>query len=235
MLNFGILVNETNWSMIELVPVIELGYSNEGIRTPLKGPFWENPEEWDNFYSACYATAGFTDVFPVYLPGSSFCRLTDITDDNLVKLVKDHTKAMRHGEYDREQACPFFGGCVLRIDGHNKYFPQCCGDLSDIQYWQKLLMGREEPFYEGHPAPMVTVTEDKVIFDFNTNEFEEDFVPPVKDKEIVLDKIDLRNAVDTVIVQLRDFAQKLIAININERLGIRDIDNLLVWGDDTNA
>ncbi len=221
--------------MIELVPVIELCYSNQGVQTPLKGPFWENSKEWDDFYTTCYIMAGFTDPFPIYLPGSSFCRLEDITDNNLVKLVKDHTEKMRNGEYEREQACPFFGGYVLRINGDDKYFPQCCGDLSDIQYWQKLLVGGKTFLYSGHPGPGVTVTADEVILDFSPDEFEEDFIPHVNDEKLELDKIDLHNAVDAVKVQLRFFAERLIAININEQLGIRDIDDLLVWGDYTNA
>ena len=54
---------------------------------------------------------------------------------------------MRAGKYEREQASALFGGYVLRIDGHDKYFPQCCGDLSDIHYWEKLTNGKDG-FYE---------------------------------------------------------------------------------------
>lgn len=221
--------------MVELVPVIELSHYGTDIPAPNAGPFWENTAEWDQFYAACYAKAGFAEPFRMYLPGSSFCRIEDITDNNLQKLVKDHTKNMREGKYTREDVSAFSGGYVLRIDGNDKYFPQCCGDLSDIQYWQKLASDGEVSFYQGHPTPTVSTQNSHIIFDFTVGEFEESFVPPVTEKIIEVNQAELEAAVTRVKNLLADFGNKLIAINVNENLGVSHIDKLLVWGNDINT
>ncbi|WP_433902796.1 hypothetical protein [Sphingobacterium puteale] len=79
---------------------------------------------------------------------------------------------MRAGTYEREQASAFFGGYVLRIDHQDKYFPQCCGDLSDIHYWEKLANGKDG-FYAGHPQPNVKVDTNIITLDFTVEEFDE--------------------------------------------------------------
>ncbi|MES2702411.1 MAG: hypothetical protein V4649_07220 [Bacteroidota bacterium] len=220
--------------MVELVPVIELGHYDTGISAPKAGPFWKNSMEWDQFYTAYYAKAGFADPLPTYLPGSSFCRIEDLSDRNLQKLVKDHTKDMREGKYTREEASAFFGGYVLRLNENDKYFPQCCGDLSDIQYWQKLAYEGELTFYQGHPVPAISITSNRIIFDFTVDEFEEGFVPPVIERTIEVNQAELATAVEKVKKQLENFSNKLMAINLSESLGVSDIDNLLVWGDQVN-
>lgn len=216
---------------IELIPVIELGYNNQDIQFPDKNPYWVFPEEWDKYRSDTYLKAGFKDHFTPYLQGSSFYKLTDITDNNLIKLTKDHTEEMRNGNYAREQASAFLGGYVLRINGQDKYFPQCCGDLSDIQYWDKLLTEEKISFYQGHPEPQVTITTDTIIFDFTVGEFDEHFAPPPIDNRLEFSKIELNKALQIVKTELKIFAGRIIKINIDEHLNIRDIDKLLIWGD----
>lgn len=223
-----------NLFMVELIPIIDIHVSDTNIRSPKAGPFWENTADWSQYFEVCFAKAGFPDPFPMYLKGWSFCRIEEITDNNLLKLVKHHTKDLREGKYTREQAVAFFGGYVLRIDGNDKYFPQCCSDLSDIQYWEKLAYNGEVAFYQGHPEPMVNILNNRIIFDFTVDEFEESFVPPVPEKTIEVDKTELATAVTSVKRQLESFANKLIAINISENLGISDIDRLLIWGDNMN-
>jgi hypothetical protein len=95
---------------IELIPVIEIGYNNQNIAVPDKFPYWSYPEQWDNYHELSYLKAGFEDKLTPYLPGSSFYKLSDISERNLIKLVKDHTHDYRHGNYDRQQASAFFGG-----------------------------------------------------------------------------------------------------------------------------
>ena len=101
---------------IELIPVIEIGYNNQDVPTPDKYPYWEYPELWDKYNSDSYKKAGFKDEFKPYLAGSSFYRLSDITDRNLSKLVIDHTQDLRNGKYEREQASAFFSGYVININ-----------------------------------------------------------------------------------------------------------------------
>lgn len=216
---------------IELIPVIEFGYHNQGIDLPEKYPYWDNAELWDSYNEKSYQKAGFKDKLSAYLPGSSFYRLTDIRDCNLTKLIKDHTQEMRNGDYTREQVSPFFGGYVLRIDGQDKYFPQCCGDLSDIQYWEKLLTEDKPYFYQGHPEPQVSCTKNTITFNFTVEGSDEQFVPPPPDIQLEIQKKELEKALQILKTELKIFSDRLIKINHHEQLKISAIDQLLIWGE----
>jgi len=215
--------------MLELIAVIEIGYSNQGIEFPKEYPYWEHAELWDNYNEKCYAKAGLKDKLLAYLPGSSFYKLVDISHDNLIKLTKDHTQEMRNG---KEPSCPFSGGYVLRLNGQDKYFPQCCGDLSDIIYWEKLLVEDKPFFYQGHPEPQVLITDKIVFFDFTVDEFDEKFIPPPNDIKVEFKKVDLNKAIEKVKIELRIFANRLLKINVDEDLKIPNIDKILIWGED---
>lgn len=213
---------------IELIPVIEIGYNNQGVTEPDQYPYWDNCEIWDLYNEECYQKAGFKDKLIPYLKGSSFYRLLDITDKNLNKLTIDHTQDMRDGKYKREQACSFFGGFVLRVDGQDKYFPQCCGELSDIIYWDRLSNGQNS-YYEGHPAPQVKFEDNNIVFDFSVDEFDEPFQPKMTEINLTIDRLELKRAVEKVKTELQTFEQRLIKINEDEKLNIDNIGGLLIW------
>jgi len=213
---------------IELIPVIEIGYNNMGITVPESYPYWHFPEVWDAYHEECYKKAGFTDKLTPYLNGSSFYRPSTITDINLIKITSDHTQELREGKYHRAQACSFFGGYVLKVDNQDKYFPQCCGLLSDIQYWDKLSNGFDA-YYEGHPEPVVKFVRGNIIFDFTVKEFDEHFQPTPPNTILTIDMRELKNAVDSVKQELTKFQKRLEEINDTERLNIDNIGELLIW------
>jgi len=215
---------------VELIPVIEIGYNNQDVPIPDNYPYWEYPELWDQYNSDSYKKAGFKDGFKPYLPGSSFYRLSDISDNNLIKLVIDHTQELRDGKYEREQASVFFGGYVLRIDGQDKYFPQCCGDLADLIYWENIANGKEQGFYAGHPEPQVKIHGDKIIFDFSVGEFDEHFAPTPNENIVQFDIPSLKKAIEIVKTELNTFEQRLERISKDEKLNINNISGLLIWG-----
>jgi len=208
---------------LELIPVIEIGYNNQGIAVPNAYPYWDNPEIWDKYHEESYQKAGFKDKIKPYLKGSSFYRLADISDKNLKKLTIDHTQELK------EQSCSFFGGYVLKINGQDKLFPQCCGLLADIDFWDKISNGQES-YYEGHPAPRVDFKVSKVILDLAVEINNESF-EPLTDKKIILEKEELKQAVRMVKEELKIFAERLEKINTEEKLGISNIDNVLIWYD----
>lgn len=213
---------------VELIPVIEIGYHNQDLIAPDKYPYWNYPELWDKFNSDCYKKAGFKDELKPYLAGSSFYRLPDITDSNLSKLVIDHTQDFRAGKYEREQASALFGGYVLRIDGQDKYFPQCCGDLADIQYWTRLSDGQNS-YYEGHPAPQIKFKGNNILFDFSVDEYDEHFQPTPNELKLSIDRLELKKEVEKVKTYLKIFEQRLEKINQDEKLNIDNIGGLLIW------
>ncbi len=210
---------------IELIPVIEIGYNNQGVQVPDKYPYWDNSEIWDDFHIECYKKAGFKDKLIPYLKGSSFYRLTDISDDNLKKLAIDHTQELK------EQSCSFFGGYVLRVDNQDRLFPQCCGLLADINFWTKISNGKES-YYEGHPAPQIAFKRNSIMFDLTTNEFDEIFQPPPPVLLFQVDKTELGMAIEKTKQELVTFAERLERINSDENLQIANIDNVLIWYDD---
>jgi hypothetical protein len=210
---------------IELIPVIEIGYNNQEVQEPDKYPYWEHSVLWDKYHNDSYLIAGFKDRLTPYLSGSSFYRLTDISDENLKKLTVDHTQDLK------EQSCSFFGGYVLKIDGQDKLFPQCCGLLADINFWGKISQGQQS-YYEGHPAPQITFHDTLLIFDVTTNEFDEHFQPTPPTPIFKVDRTELIKAVEKVKDELKLFGLRLKKINEELTLGIKDIDNVLIWYDD---
>jgi hypothetical protein len=217
---------------VKLIPVIEIGYNNQGIPTPEKWPYWSHPVLWNSYNTACYAKAGFKDEFTPYLPGSSFYALSGLSEGNLTKIIVDHTYGFINKQYDRHQASPLNGGYVLNVDDTDIYFPQCCGDLSDINYWKKLVFNDQLSFYAGHPEPQIEIKKDTIIFDFEEGEFDEHFVPPPAYDKIEIYKADLKNAINQVNTELDLFANVIKKINITERLNIPDMDKLLIWDDE---
>ncbi|WP_293309517.1 hypothetical protein [Pedobacter sp. UBA5917] len=216
---------------IDLIPVIEIGYNNQGITAPHKYPYWEHPEIWNAYHQECFEKAGFKDKLTPYLKGSSFFKPSEITDNNLTKLTIDHTQEMRDGKYERQQAATFFGGYVLNINGKDKYFPQCCGGLSDIVYWDSLST-QQKTYYEGHPAPQIKFDGDNVIFDFLVDEFDGPFEPAPSEITLSVDRYELKKAVEKAKTALQSFEKRLDKINEAEKLNIENIGKLLIWGDD---
>ena len=149
----------------------------------------------------------------------------------MTKLIIDHTQEMREGKYDREQASTFLGGYVLRIKKQDKYFPQCCGELADIHYWEKLAEGKESGFYAGHPEPKVKIQDNKITFDFTVGESDEYFVPTPKENIIQIETASLKSAIEKAKMELEIFEQPIEKINQNEKLNIDCIGELLIWND----
>jgi hypothetical protein len=136
---------------------------------------------------------------------------------------------LRNAEYSREDASPLFGGYILRVKGEDVYFPQCCGDLSDIRYWEKLLTANQPFSQNGHPAPRVEIGNNTIYFDFCSDV--EIFSPLPRYTTFNIAKVELQDAVIKVKRKLEGLANTLIAINDSEQLGIENIDRLLIWGD----
>jgi len=213
---------------MKLIPVIEIGYANQGIETPEHGPYWEYPNEWNDFNNESYKKAGFKDLFKPFDPGASLYEIELISDSNLEKIVIDHTEELRKGEYDREQASPLFGGYVLEINGERLFYPQCCGDLGDIQFWRNISNGKNS-FYEGHPAPLVKFENDQIVLDLNVQEFDEEFTPIPERRVLRFNKQELIKAIKEAELTLEKFSNRIQAINESENLNLKRIEYLLIW------
>ncbi|MFK7971734.1 MAG: hypothetical protein AB8F95_15315 [Bacteroidia bacterium] len=214
---------------IELIPVLEIGYNNQGVTVPEHYPYWKNQGAWHQYWKLSFEKAGFEDEFKPYLKGSPFFEPKHISHDNLKKLVADFTEVFREDDMkERELSNPFLGGYVLRVNGEDRFFPQCCGDLGDIAYWEKISTGTPS-HYEGHPAPTISFESGTIIFDFAVKEHDEHFEPTPPDTRLEIDIQALRTAIDEAKLALKEFAKRIIAINLELNLQIERIDDLLIW------
>lgn len=213
---------------MKLIPVIEIGFSNQDVKAPERGPYWKYPDEWDQYKRESYQKAGFKDpLVPIDL-GASLFEVELISDANLRSIILDHTSDLRKGKYDREQACPLFGGYVLEVAGERRIYPQCCGDLGDIQFWRNIAAGQQS-YYEGHPGPVVTFEDDKIIFDLTMEEFGEAFVPVPAIEVFSIKKSDLLQALQETEVILERLAERIRNINETDDLNLERIEDLLIW------
>jgi hypothetical protein len=219
---------------IELIPVIEIGYINHEVLIPKSISSADDPNLWNAYYTTHLAGMGFSESMSPYFLGTSFFRLKEISDDNLKTLVANHIRQVETEEYLREIDLSLSGGYVLKIDGKDQFYPQCCGELSDIHYWDKLVNGMNS-YCEGHPAPFTKFTENSIEFDFSVDEFDEPFQPTPPDVTLIIEKILLKEAVEKAKSELRLFAQRLKNININENLAISNIDEMLIWNNSNHG
>ncbi|RYU82856.1 hypothetical protein [Hymenobacter persicinus] len=211
---------------VELIPVIEVGYHNQSLPAPTNFPTWKYPAEWDEYTALSHAKAGFPAPLVPFVPGLGFYRAIDIELGNLAKLTVDHLQGYFDGTWALEDTCAFFGGYVLRLDGQNVLFPQCCGQLNDIIYWKHIAKYGRAAYYQGHPAPSVTFTPDEVVFD--CREKDEGFQPETL-PEIRVSRPALFEAYDKAVQELSVFAHRLQQVQQNQQLAVGDIANLLIY------
>ncbi|KQR93503.1 hypothetical protein ASG01_10030 [Chryseobacterium sp. Leaf180] len=217
---------------IELIPVIEITNYENKIPMPTEGPYWEFSDDWESYHIQTNLEAGFSKDLKPYSKGSSFYRISEISDLDLLQLIQKTFIFENEDETLKKEDLnsPFNGGYILKLDGNNTYFPQCCSDLGDIEEWNNLLVENEFSFYMGHPSPRVIKTENSLIFDFLNSEIQENYAPPVFQHQIELDKIEFSHAVQNVKKELKTFSDRLVYLNQSEHLNIPNIENILIYG-----
>lgn len=207
---------------IELIPVMEIWGDSSFFVSPENGPYGEYSDDYDKAHRECLHASGYKPM-QSYAKGSNFYELSAIPDANLLWEIRKLTE-----EYQIEDICPFDGGCVLKIDGKDMLFPQCCGDLSDIQYWQELTKGQYEGFWQGHPQPSITIEGDKILMELQSVGYE-DFVPYPSERILIIDINNLQGAVKEAIDELKIFAGRIDKLG-EDFLDISQLGNILVWG-----
>ncbi|MBO0356356.1 hypothetical protein J0X19_00225 [Hymenobacter sp. BT186] len=155
-----------------------------------------------------------------------FYRITDIPLGAIKALAKAHLQGYFDGERIIEEQCSFFGGYVLRIDGQNTLFPQCCGELSDIVYWKHVAKYNRGAYCNGHPAPEVLFTTDMVLFDCRVD-YEE--FRPYTPLEIQVAKSALSAAYDQALLELEVFARQLEQIQLELPTPVESIAHVLIY------
>lgn len=216
---------------IELIPVVEITNYDNDIPLPPEGPYWEFIEDWENYHIQTNLEAGFSKELKSYSKGSSLYRINEISNEDLLKLIQ---KEINFEDDDENLGIedlnnPFNGGYILKIDGIDKYFPQCCSDLGDITEWDDLLDDEDNNFYMGHPSPKIEKSQNIIIFDFLNSQIQENYAPPILENQIAVDKEKLATAIQEAKKELEIFARKLIKINESENLNIPNIEKIFVY------
>lgn len=210
---------------VELIPVIEITYFNSAP-TPNKGPYWEFQDEWENYARVRLKNAGFLDEFEPYKKGSSFYEPNKISLTNLKKLIIDWFENYDGSNLD--EILPFYGGYVLKVNGQDVYFPQCCGDLGDIVYWEKIIKDNQICYYNGHPAPLISFSQSEVTFTFD--ETDEQFSPPTPNS-LTLNLDLMKTALKTALNKLKEFEQNILKVvsEVNLNLKGQQLTEILIY------
>lgn len=218
---------------IELIPVIEISISNPKIELPELGPHWEYPEEWENYNNKCNEIIGFSKQLRSYIKGSSLYEVSTISTEDLMILLKIEIQKQQTDEENgiEDLTCPLNGGYILKINGQDVLFPQCCSDLADIEEWENIVNHDADYFYSGHPSPKIIQSANDILFDFVNTEIQERFSPPISVKELQINKYDLKIAIQKAKDELKDLSSRLEAINHRNKLGIKKIAKILVYGE----
>lgn len=207
---------------VELIPVIEVNYYPEAIPMPEKGPYWEYENDWEEYRLRCFQEAQLNTRMEAIKKGSPLFRINSIPKENIPKIIKKHFQEMfDEDEITTEEILSLDGGYVLRINGNDELFPQCCGTLKDIKEWKNICDGKDD-FWIGHPYPNIIQKGDEI-----TLECLEEFVPPAKN-EIEINRANLKEAISKAEYELNEFSTRL-----NEFKSIYDIENLgekLIFG-----
>lgn len=148
-------------------------------------------------------------------------RLIDLSLSDLKKAIDLHVSDIPISE-----SCAFFGGYGLKINNEFVLFPQCCGLLSEINDWKKILNNNFNSFYlsECHPAPRFEKIGRDIIIECNSNH--EDFHPKTQN-QIVVNYTSLANAVYKVSIILDKISKKLD--KFSHEYKVESIAKYLIW------
>jgi hypothetical protein len=202
---------------IELIPVIELNYYNEKVKTP-NGSYLEFAKEWDNSHKESFLLAGFKEEFKPYESGMSFYKLNEISDINLIKIITDYFEEFESGvSITDDDIQPLDGGYVLMVNGNNEIFPQCCGNLGDIESWEGIIDPENDYFWNGHPTPIVKQKSDNIILDLSE----------MNQNEVLINREKLKTALIKTQKELRSFAERIN--RIENDYGISKLGEKLIY------
>ena len=114
----------------------------------------------------------------------------------------------------------------MKVNDEFVLFPQCCGLLSEINDWKKILNVNFEPFYlpECHPSPKFKKVGNEVFIECDSTY--EDFYPETE-SEIKVDYETLTLAIENVCAELEKTSQKLD--KFSAEYGTESVAEHLIW------
>ncbi len=148
-------------------------------------------------------------------------KLSEISISDLKKAIDLHISDIPISE-----SCAFFGGYGLKVNNEFVLFPQCCGLLSEINDWKKILNVNFEPFYltECHPSPKFKKVDNDVVIECDSTD--EDFYPKTKNS-IRINYNSLTSAIEDVCLELKEISKKIDEFNSEYK--VESVSKNLIW------
>jgi len=148
-------------------------------------------------------------------------KLSEISLSDLKKAIDLHVSDIPISE-----SCAFFGGYGLKVNNEYVLFPQCCGLLSEINDWKKILSENFEPFYltECHPSPKFKKVDNDVVIECDSTD--EEFYPNTKNS-IRVNYKSLTSAIENVCIELKEISKKLDEFNSEYKT--ESVSTNLIW------
>ncbi|MDM1556279.1 hypothetical protein HX126_17065 [Chryseobacterium indologenes] len=143
------------YNMIELINTIEINplkYSKEDFELPEMADY-PDPEEY--FLKFTETASRLTLNCNEIQKGSNLVNIENIDDESLETIVVAKLTEVEFDDPDeRGFVLSFDGGIVLKKDDEVLIQPSCCGDLENIENWEKVIEDRSSGWGEiwiGHP------------------------------------------------------------------------------------
>lgn len=141
--------------MIELINTIEINplkYTKEDFELPEIADY---PDPEDYFLKFTETASRLTLNFNEVRKGSNLVNIENIDDESLEMMVAAKLTEVEFDNPDeRGFVLSFDGGIVLKKDDEVLIEPSCCGDLENIENWEKVVENRSSGWGEvwiGHP------------------------------------------------------------------------------------
>jgi hypothetical protein len=197
---------------IELVPLIEL--------PTFKFPDLEEVTDIDE-KNRLLIERNYSSVKDLTPFNENQYKLLEISDIDLKKALDLHIS-----DFSIEESCAFFGGYALKVNDEHLLFPQCCGLLSEINDWKKILDPNFESFYlmECHPSPKFKKVENQVIIECDSSD--EDFYPKTQNI-ITVDYEPLVTAINEVCAELDNLSKRLDKFNTEYKT--ESVSKKMIW------
>jgi hypothetical protein len=197
---------------IELIPLIEL--------PTLKFPDLEEMTDIDE-KNRLLIERNYSTVKNLIPLNELQYKLEEISDIDLKKAIDLHIS-----DLNIEETCALFGGYALKVNDKYLLFPQCCGLLSEINDWKKILDPNFEPFYltECHPSPEFKKVGNQVIIECDSSH--EDFYPKTQ-KFLAVDYESLVTAINEVCSDLENFSKRLD--KFNSEYQTESVSKKMIW------
>ncbi|SDJ78640.1 hypothetical protein [Chryseobacterium jejuense] len=214
--------------MIELINTIEINplkYSKEDFELP-EITDYPDPEEY--FLKFTETASRLTLNFNEIQKGSNLVNIENIDDESLETIVVAKLTEVEFDDPDeRGFVLSFDGGIVLKKDDEVLILPSCCGDLENIENWEKVIDNRSFGWAEiwiGHPwvfykrengmisfsdyteANINDVKDVKTKFDIEESEFKDEL------DKVIYHQIHFKNRISDILKKMNiDNAERISA------------------------